>query len=311
MFHKILVAMENSETGKNVCEEALSLAKATHASLLLLHVLTDEEIGFPDTKKLSDHLESWERFKEQGIQLLSTCADQAKAAGVNAEFTQTSGVSGSTICDLARDWQANLIITGHRGLIGVQELMAGSVSNYVVHHAPCSVLIISGRGNISPKPRKILVALDKSETGKQVFGEALDLAKATAATLHLFHVMSLEDKSSPPLWSLASKDGKKQWEEFEHPGLELLQKFADQAKAAGVNTEYYQTLGSPGRSICEEARRTQSDLIMMGRRGLTGLSELILGSVSNYVIHYAPSSVLIIQGSVKVSSSASEVAATS
>ncbi|MEO0350033.1 MAG: universal stress protein, partial [Cyanobacteria bacterium P01_A01_bin.15] len=39
-----------------------------------------------------------------------------------------------------------------------------------------------------------------------------------------------------------------------------------------------------------------ADLIMMGRRGRSGFSELLLGSVSNYVMHHAPCSVLTVQG---------------
>ncbi|NEO65320.1 MAG: universal stress protein, partial [Moorea sp. SIO4G2] len=37
-------------------------------------------------------------------------------------------------------------------------------------------------------------------------------------------------------------------------------------------------------------------LIVLGRRGLGGLKEMVLGSVSNYVVHHAPCSVLVVQG---------------
>ena len=43
---------------------------------------------------------------------------------------------------LAKDWNADLIIMGRRGLTGLSEMFLGSVSNYVVHHASCSVLLI-------------------------------------------------------------------------------------------------------------------------------------------------------------------------
>ncbi len=41
-----------------------------------------------------------------------------------------------------------------------------------------------------------------------------------------------------------------------------------------------------------------ADLIVVGRRGRSGLSELILGSASNYVLHHAPCSVLTLQGKI-------------
>lgn len=46
------------------------------------------------------------------------------------------------ICELARNWNADLIILGRRGRTGLSELLLGSVSNYVLHHAPCSVLTV-------------------------------------------------------------------------------------------------------------------------------------------------------------------------
>ncbi len=47
MFNKILVAMDRSPASRNVFEFAMSLAKATGASLMLLHVLSSEEKDFP------------------------------------------------------------------------------------------------------------------------------------------------------------------------------------------------------------------------------------------------------------------------
>lgn len=146
--------------------------------------------------------------------------------------------------------------------------------------------------------RKILVALDRSDDiGEHVFREALNLALAIGASLKLVHVLPIDEKESPSILSLINtKENKKQWEEFEKPGLDLLKSFASEANAAGVTTEYYQTLGRPGRVICDTALQWEAELIVIGRRGLSGMSELILGSVSNYVTHYAPCSVLIVQG---------------
>jgi len=46
------------------------------------------------------------------------------------------------ICELAIDWNADLIMMGRRGRSGIAEFFLGSVSNYVLHHAPCSVQIV-------------------------------------------------------------------------------------------------------------------------------------------------------------------------
>ncbi len=145
--------------------------------------------------------------------------------------------------------------------------------------------------------RKILVALNRSDDiSEYVFKEALDLAFITGASLKLIHVLSVDEKESPDILSLINTpENKKRWEEFEKPGLNLLKSLTEEAIAQGVQTEYSQTLGRPGHIICETARIWEAGLIILGRRGLSGMSELILGSVSNYVTHYAPCSVLVIQ----------------
>jgi nucleotide-binding universal stress UspA family protein len=73
---------------------------------------------------------------------LQSLSAQANTAGVNTEFTQNTGNAGRMICELATVWNADLIIMGRRGRSGIAEFFLGSVSNYVLHHAPCSVQIV-------------------------------------------------------------------------------------------------------------------------------------------------------------------------
>ena len=163
MLHKILVAMDDSAIGEHVFNEALYLAKATEAKLMLLHVLSMDEKGYPDNAFLPNptdasggfinqsvrtYLEQLETFKEYGLNLLRSRADEAKLAGVPTEFTQTLGSPGYSICDLARTWEADLIMTGRRSRSLVSKLFLGSVSNYVNHNAPCSVLTVHSQEEI-------------------------------------------------------------------------------------------------------------------------------------------------------------------
>jgi nucleotide-binding universal stress UspA family protein len=159
---------------------------------------------------------------------------------------------------------------------------------------------------------KILVAMDRSAIGQQVFDEALSLAKATGASLLLLHVLSAEEEGSPdtamPSPSILSysqdvydelvTNYQKRWKAFEEEGLELLRARTSQATTAGVSAEFTQLQGSPSREICNLATTWQADLIVMGRRGRSGLSELFLGSVSNDIFHHAPCSVLTVQSPI-------------
>ena len=75
---------------------------------------------------------------------LQTYVEQATAIGITTEAKCQVGHPGSLIRDLAKNWNADLIVMGRRGLNSLQEVFLGSVSNYILHHAPCSVLVVHG-----------------------------------------------------------------------------------------------------------------------------------------------------------------------
>ncbi|NJM72868.1 MAG: universal stress protein [Scytonema sp. RU_4_4] len=158
MSYKILVAIDKSEIGQHVFDEAVSLAKALSADLRLLHVLNPFEqpyvypIALPPTllypmlptENAANYPESWQALEREGMEFLTSLRNQALASGVTCDMTQHLGDPSRMICDFARSWNADLIIMGRRGCSKLSEFFLGSVSNYVTHHAPCSILIVQG-----------------------------------------------------------------------------------------------------------------------------------------------------------------------
>ncbi|MGB8701349.1 MAG: universal stress protein [Thermosynechococcaceae cyanobacterium] len=156
----------------------------------------------------------------------------------------------------------------------------------------------------------ILVSLDESDLGASVFQQALDIAIACQAQLHLLHAIQPPEQPSsvgaegmlgglsdlgtypmfadPAFWEAQAQvqvDRTETW----------LQRYEAQAQQAGVVTAHSCPVGEPGAIICDVAKTQSTDLIVMGRRGLSGLAEAFMGSVSNYVVHHAPCSVLVVQ----------------
>lgn len=158
--------------------------------------------------------------------------------------------------------------------------------------------------------QNILVAIDMSEMADDVFAKALSLAQTHQSKLFLVHVISGEEDNSPlpvppdigELYPAAHNEltlemWQKQWDDYIKEGLNLLKDYQEKATLSNVQADYHQCQGSPARTICKLAKEHNIDLIVIGRRGRTGISEMFLGSVSNYVLHHAPCSVLTIQKS--------------
>lgn len=156
MFQKILVAIDCSKVSKRVFEQALALAKLTKGSLMIFNVVCPEEDGYLDTSEILNYYypdqdseatkhsqKMLEKFSQPRLEMVHLYATAATAAGVYAEYKQDFGKPGETICEFARNWQTDLIIIGRRRwLSGIEEFVLGRVSNYVLHHAFCSVLIV-------------------------------------------------------------------------------------------------------------------------------------------------------------------------
>jgi nucleotide-binding universal stress UspA family protein len=127
---------------------------------MLLHVLSPDEDGIPDMMLISQmdyypgwgddsmkrYMEKLEVHKNEGLEMLQAFCAQANTENINTEFSQNVGSPGKLICQMAKNWNADLIVIGRRGLSGITEFLIGSVSNYVLHHAPCSVHIIHFEG---------------------------------------------------------------------------------------------------------------------------------------------------------------------
>lgn len=156
MYRKILVAVDHSALQNYLLEKAMGLAKLMKADLIIVHALSAYDEGSPglpmrayhsyypisDSVAWETYQKRWEDYEQQGLNELRQLADQATAEGIKTEFTQTAGDPGRVICDMAASWQADLIVVGNRGRSGLSEFFLGSVSNYVMHHAPCSVLVV-------------------------------------------------------------------------------------------------------------------------------------------------------------------------
>jgi nucleotide-binding universal stress UspA family protein len=140
--------------------------------------------------------------------------------------------------------------------------------------------------------KKILVPTDGSEHARKAVNYACELALKFRATVCLLHVVPLPPAlfheaafSMPDLQKFQEEDGKRIIEEAKR---ETKDRGVKEVQSAVVQ-------GNPASRIIEFARSEGVDLIVMGNRGLSGIKEFVLGSVSHRVTHLADCTVTIVK----------------
>ncbi|MGL5194638.1 MAG: universal stress protein [Chroococcales cyanobacterium] len=157
-YHKILAAIDRSPQSDFVIEQVIDLAEKEKAELMLFHAIQVEALaeisplvgtGMGLSPSIGREIPELQRQRLEGQvqqtkEILQEYASVAMARNIPTICHHSVGDPGVLACELAKSWGANLIVVGRRGRKGMTELLLGSVSNYITHHAPCSVLIVQG-----------------------------------------------------------------------------------------------------------------------------------------------------------------------
>src|SRR5215213_8978938 len=156
---KILLATDGSSEAELAARTAVDLSQKTNSELHLIHVLDVAKVGLsmavlyseatdPEGVKLPDPVldEDLERSAKQwGREVLEEEVQRVRSAGGTvAQAHLRMGEVEREIVDLAEDLGAGLIVMGSRGRRGMRRALMGSVSDSVVRHAPCPVMVIRG-----------------------------------------------------------------------------------------------------------------------------------------------------------------------
>ena len=133
---RILIAVDGSDYGMVAVRIAAKIAVGIGApSVTVINVipLVAGPMGPVMVADAPDDINAWELFAEPQAAL--------KEAGLEAKLLLVEGDPADEIVKAARAENSDLIVVGHRGLSTVRAFLLGSVSDRVVNHAPCSVLV--------------------------------------------------------------------------------------------------------------------------------------------------------------------------
>jgi nucleotide-binding universal stress UspA family protein len=238
-------------------------------------------------------------FKRSVLEDARRVVDEARATLAPRGFDiETSAVIGSPkdeIPRIAGEWNADLVVLGARGLGRVKRFLLGSVSLAVARRVSCPVLVVKGRAR---KLASILVGMDGSEDSFQALRFLLSLPLARQTKLRLLSVVEpIRYPTSAP--GAVRGHLARMLKEVENERRGELEKVLDKAAAQleGSLTRVTRSTptGNPADVIVAVAAAHDADLVVVGARGLGGMTRLLLGSVSEKVLGYARCPVLIVK----------------
>ncbi len=149
-YGKVLVPVDGSEYALRAVEHAGSIALAAGLGVVLLHVSPMgplemmQVMGYPaGAQKLADASASeFEKLRGEQAEKVIRAARERLPAGLVVQTIIESGSPAEAILNHADGLGDAIIVMGNRGLSGLRELVIGSVSSKVLHHARCPVTIV-------------------------------------------------------------------------------------------------------------------------------------------------------------------------
>ncbi len=284
---RVLIASDLSESSDEAVRQGAD--NAADGRIALCHVMP--ELGthalLPQQyeEDLNKQLEAQPRIAEA---LRSQLARLAPHADASPEVFVELGSAYDQVLRRAEEWQAELIAVGTHGRTGLKRLLLGSVADQIVRAAHCHVLV-ARRSPEGP----ILAATDFADPALPAIELAAAEAKRLGRKLVVMHAMESPREGDAAMGLLGAL-----------PALDSPEtRNARRALATQIINTALNRLEVPGEvvivdddALAETLRLAESlpaALIVVGTHGRTGLSRVVLGSMSASIIERAPCSVLV------------------
>jgi nucleotide-binding universal stress UspA family protein len=141
MLSKILVPVDGSENSFRALEQAIFLAtKIQEAKITALYVIEDPPSLYIYSPKIMEKVRA--DYESAYTKILERSKEMANKSGINIHTVLVEGDPASKIIGYSEMEKIDIIIIGSRGMGKFKELILGSVSNKVLHHAKCSVMLV-------------------------------------------------------------------------------------------------------------------------------------------------------------------------
>lgn len=296
---RILLALDGSSTSDAACQLVGSLAWPSGS---VIQVVAVAEPAAELLAPLVVSAPTIGPFDQQTSDDLAGIVDAAVASlerpDLAVERAVLHGRPATLIVERATEFRSELVVIGSRGRGPLTSMLLGSVSAEVVDHAPCPVLVVR-----HPVADSVLVAVDGSPSAQSAITYLTANRILAGRPVEVLTVAAGNDRpeSSPiGVFSDAAFDS------FREERHEERRRAEDIAAAAarrlgddGYHTRWSISTGRAAHEIIEAARCFGSGLIVVGSRGHTGLTRILLGSVARNVLLHTSASVLIVREPIR------------
>ncbi len=284
IFKKILCPVDFSKASLHALAYARAFAEMFDSELVLLHVSPNITEAY--SALLPD-------FPTQGLHKEEDLAEQFNEFADDWSGKLRKVIRAGTpyieILEYAKEQDFDLILIGAKGHTNFERLFMGATGEKVTRFADRPVLTVHEKPGGLPI-RRILVPIDFSPLAYAILPLVAALAKAFDAEIDLLHIVEMGDHSQ-------SEAQAREYEYFENVKEALAGQWELPDEFNRIKTHKFvrHHIGSAGYGILSFAQDWDADLIAMASHGRTGLSKVLLGSVTEKVIRIAPYPVLSIR----------------
>ncbi|GLR17667.1 universal stress protein [Portibacter lacus] len=267
ILKNILVAVDFSESSENLLVNSIKFAKKFKSDITLIHVLPND-IGNDKVRVMVEKgaiaqlNEVNERINNEGI----------KTGNPILEF----GSYYDRIVDASDKINANMVIVGSGESSKKGEYRLGTTAEKIIRESNKPVFVINNHQSLDI--RNIICPVDFSEESSRALKTAIMISRLFSAKLVILSVYTLFRQSFTKLDPTEINEQRKS----DH--LEEFNKYIEEFNLVDVDYSIEILGGDPAKKILKAVNKHNSDLLLMGTTGKSGISKMLMGSVTEKVI---------------------------
>lgn len=284
----VVVGVDGSEQSRQAVRLAAREAAWRHRPLRVVHAFIWPLLRAPLGPSPAGPPEGG--LRQQAERVIAEAVAEAQRSQPDVPVTGEVVDGQATVVLLRESREAELMVVGDRGLGGFTGLLLGAVAVQVVEHAPCPVLVARGEDR---REGPVLVGVDGSPLSEPAIGFAMEEAAWRGTKVVAVHAWTHPASLGPGDMQPLVYDANASEEDETRALAESLAGWRERFPDVPVETRVVR--GRAPRALLDEAEKSGAQLVVVGARGRGGFKGLLLGSVSQAVLHHAPCPVGVVR----------------